>query len=210
MASHMKMNLSSFFWKVKMNDIVRPGQGVLFMKVGTHAQESLEDIIKRKSEEIDATGFGMWGYGGNTCHPTSMVQPFAQSFAENDNTIHLCMEEMESSHMAPPVCAAEYSEDGVTWREIPETIEVLGSKYALMIDRLHPETFSLPLDQTRVPVGPSMGRLGSRYVKGRVDKACLEIIERPEISNDSKPRYIPIHLVARLVAPYAVFLRGHR
>jgi hypothetical protein len=36
------------------------------MKVGTHAQESLEDIIARKSKEIDDAGYAMWGYGGKT------------------------------------------------------------------------------------------------------------------------------------------------
>lgn len=193
-----------------MNNIVRPGEGLLFMKIGTHAQESLAEIIARKSEEIKATGYGMWGYGGNTCHPTSMVQPFAHAFAEKGRTIHLCMEEMASNHSAEPLCAAEYSADGITWKEIPASIQVRGSKYALVIDQLHPEAFQLPLDQTRVPVGPSMGRLGSRYIQGRVDKACLEVLEHAELNNEIPAREIPIGLVARLLDPYAVFLRGQR
>ena len=193
-----------------MNKIVRPGEGLLFMKIGTHAQESLAAIIARKSEEIKATGYGMWGYGGNTCHPTSMVQPFASTFAEKGRTIHLCMEEIASNHLAEPLCAAEYSVDGVTWKEIPESIQVRGSKYALVIDQLHTEAFTLPLDQTRVPIGPSMGRLGSRYVQGRVDKACLEVLDHAERANDVPPRDIQVGLVARLLDPYAVFLRGQR
>ena len=191
-----------------MNDIVKPGSALLFMKIGTHANESLEAIIKRKSEEIRLTGFGMWGYGGNTCHPTSMVQPFAKTFAERGQTIHLCMEEMTSNHFGEGV-AAEYSVDGVNWKDIPETIEVRGSRYALMIDRLHEERFMLPLDQTRVPVGPSTGRLGSRYIQGRVDKACLEVLDEPERVNEPA-RDIEVNLVANLVDPYAVFLRGQR
>ena len=193
-----------------MNNIVRPGEGLLFMKIGTHAREDLAEIIERKSREIAATGYGMWGYGGNTCHPSSMVQPFAQAFADQGRTIHLCMEEMQSNHFAEPLCAAEYSIDGVSWKEIPETIEVRGSKYALVIEQLHRDQFTLPLDQTRVPVGRSMGRLGSRYVKGRVDKACLEVIDRPELNNQEPPKDINIGVVATLVQPYAVFLRGQR
>ena len=193
-----------------MNDIVVPGEGLLFMKIGTHAREDLAAIIARKTEEIRKTGFGMWGYGGNTCHPASMVQPFAKTFALRGRTIHLCMEQMESNHFAEPLCAAEYSADGVTWKEIPETIEVRGSRYALVIDKLHEERFTLPLDQTRVPVGPSTGRLGSRYIKGRVDKACLEVLDAPELTNDVDPREIEINLVATLQDPYAVFLRGQR
>lgn len=192
-----------------VNEIVRPGSGVLFMKIGTHANESLADIIARKSREIRDTGFGMWGYGGNTCHPASMVQPFAKTFAQNGRPIHLCMEEMNSNHFGEGV-AREYSVDGISWLEIPETIEVRGSRYALVIEDLHEEKFQLPLDQTRVPVGPSTGRLGSRYIKGRVDKACLEIMDAPELSNEADPRLIGIDLVATLKDPYAVFLRGER
>lgn len=193
-----------------MNELIRLGEGLLFMKIGSHAQEGLAEIIARKSEEIRQTGYGMWGYGGNTCHPTSMVQPFAQSFAERGRTIHLVMEEMSSNHRAEPLSAAEYSADGLKWDAIPETIDVRGSRYALVIEKLREEKFDLLLDQTRVPVGPSAGRLGSRYLQGRVDKACLEVAERPEVPNEGEPRVVQISLVAELRQPFAVFLRGQR
>jgi hypothetical protein len=193
-----------------VSDYVKPGEGLLFMKIGSHAREELADIIARKSEEIRRTGFGMWGYGGNTCHPTSMVQPFARAFAERGQIIQLCMQRMESNHFAEPVAAAEYSVDGVSWHAIPKTIEVRGSRYALVIDRLSEERFTLPLDQTRVFLGPSIGRLGSKYVQGRVDKACLEILDAPELSNRANPVNAEINLVAKLCDPYAVFLRGER
>lgn len=192
-----------------VNEIVKPGAGLLFMKIGTHANENLADIIARKTAEIRNTGYGMWGYGGNTCHPASMVQPFARTFAERGRTIQLCMEEMNSNHFGEGI-ADEFSADGITWQKIPEMIEVRGSKYALVIEDLHEQKFTLPLDQTRVPVGPSTGRLGSRYIQGRVDKACLEVMEAPELTNQGKPRSLEIDLVAKLKDPYAVFLRGQR
>jgi hypothetical protein len=192
-----------------MSSIIHPGAGVLFMKVGTHAREDLADIIARKTREIDRAGFGMWGYGGNTCHPGSMVQPFAQSFAERGEPIHLIMESMSSSHIADPLCAAEYSVDGRIWEKIPKEIEVVGSRYALVIKNLRRQELVLPLDQTKVAVGNSMGRLGSRYILGRVDKACLEILDKPERTNE-EPKLRPINLVADLTAPYAVFLRNYR
>lgn len=210
MESRTRTNTSWNYWRVDVNNIVKPGAGLLFMKVGTHAREELADIIARKSTEIRNAGFGLWGYGGNTCHPSSMVQPFARSFAQQGKTIHLCMERMESNHFAEPVCAAEYSVDGITWRTIPGAIEVRGSRYALMIEDLREVRFNLSLDQTQVPVGPSMGRLGSRYVKGRVDKACLEVLGAPELANDADLRDVEINLVAALKDPYAVFLRGQR
>ncbi|SOB80700.1 hypothetical protein SAMN06297144_1195 [Sphingomonas guangdongensis] len=192
-----------------MSEIIHPGAGVLFMKVGTHAQESLADIIARKTREIEATGIGMWGYGGNTCHPSSMVQPFAEDFARRNEPIHLVMEEMDSKHFAEPLCAAEYSVDGREWKEIPKEIEVRGSRFALVIRKLRQAQFELPLARTRVAVGNSKGRLGSRYIAGRVDKACLEVLEEPERSNEEQ-KVRPINLVADLEKPYAVFLRNYR
>src|SRR5690349_10987760 len=101
------------------------------MKVGTHAQESLADIIARKCKEIEETGYGMWGYGGNTCHPRTMVQPFAESCAAGGAPIYLCMQEMNSRHFAEPLRASEYSVDGSKWEPIPATINVRGSRFAL-------------------------------------------------------------------------------
>ncbi|WP_201268702.1 hypothetical protein [Sinorhizobium meliloti] len=194
-----------------MTKLIAPGNGILFMKVGTHAQETLADIIKRKSEEIKNTGYGLWGYGGNTCHPASMVQPFAKAFQEAGKSIHLCMESMVSNHFAEPLCAAEYSVDGIRWETIPDSIEVRGSRYALVIDEILEDNFKLPLNMTRVPVGPSAGRLGSRYINGRVDKACLEVLSEPELANIAEPALDrQISLVAELKPPYAVFLRNYR
>lgn len=194
-----------------MTDLLSPGAGLLFMKVGTHAQESLADIIERKRNEIEKAGHTLWGYGGPTCYPTTMVQPFARAFAERHQPIHLVMEAMESNHFADPNCAAESSSDGVTWEKIPDDIEVRGSRFALKITNLRAANFVLPLQQTVVPVGPSRGRTGSRYVKGKVDKACLEFLDKPELTNeDTTKMERTISLVAELAAPYAVFLRNYR
>lgn len=191
-----------------MSAIIKPGAGVLFMKVGTHAQEDLETIIARKTQEIEDEGIGMWGYGGSTCHPRSMVQPFAKIFEGRGKPIHLVMQEMTSRHFAEPIRADQYSPDGVNWVDIPDKIHVRGSRFALVLKNLQRREMTLPLDQTRVPIGPSMGRVGSRYLRGQVDKACLEILDRPEAVNEEDPKEIAISLVAELAAPYAVFLRN--
>lgn len=190
-----------------MNAILQPGSGIIFMKVGTHAQESLEDIIARKTREIDVAGFAMWGYGGNTCHPTSMVQPFAAEMATRKLPIYLCMQPMQSSHWAMPAPAREYSIDGVNWTDIPSGIEVRGSKFALMIKGLRKEEHVLRLAQTKVAVGPNQGRLGSRYIEGRVDKACLEVLAEPERTNEAQQKTVEIGLVADVVPPFAVFVK---
>lgn len=179
----------------------KPGDPVLYMKVGTHAQEDLADILARKREEIAREGFAMWGYGGNTCHPTSMVQPFARSVSQ---PIMLCMQPMQSRHFAEPLRAEEYSADGINWRPVPSGINVLGSRYALCIDTLEEVSESLSLGGTRVAVGRSKGLNGEAYVRGRVDKACLEVVSPAAAGS----RTVDIKLTAEIIEPFAVLLRS--
>lgn len=180
---------------------IQPGDNILFMKVGTHASEELSDIILRKRAEIDAEGFAMWGYGGNTCHPTSMVKPFALA---TTGPIVLAMHPMVSNHFAEQVRAEEYSPDGINWQPVPEGINCLGSRYALLIDSLDEVEEEVDLSRTRVAVGPSRGKVGADYIQGRVDKACLEVTD--QTAGDSK--IVAIGLRANLVKPYAAFLRN--
>lgn len=181
--------------------ILQPGDPIIYMKVGTHAQEDLADILARKRQEIEREGFGMWGYGGNTCHPKSMVQPFARTAGK---PIVLCMQPMESRHRAEPVRAEEYSVDGRHWKQIPSGINVLGSRFALCIGSLEDVDITLDLGDTRVALGNHRGRNGSSYVQGRVDKACLEVI-----APGSEPvRCIKIRAVAEIVEPFAVMVRN--
>jgi hypothetical protein len=187
-----------------MTKIIMPGAAVLYMKVGTHAKEELADIIARKRKEIEDAGFAMWGYGGNTCYPTSMVQPFAKKFEAQGMPIHLIMQKMNSRHYAEQVRSARYSVDGANWIDMPAGINVLGSRYALVLKNLEEHDDVLNLSATRVAVGPNEGRLGSRYVKGQADKACLEVVA-PEEVNDVAQK-VQIDLTAELAAPYAVFL----
>jgi len=190
-----------------MTDIVRPGAALVFMKIGDHAGESLSDIIARKRREIEDAGYGLWGYGGNTCHPLRMVQPFAQDYVKREGVIYLCMQPMTSRHFAITERATEASADGVTWTTIPKAINVIGSRYALAIGDLREEEVELPLAQTRVAIGNSMGRRGDRYISGRVDKACLEVTESEAEAGEPPANTVEISFVARLVEPYAVLVR---
>jgi hypothetical protein len=192
-----------------VSDILKPGTGILFMKVGTHANESLDDIVARKQAEIDAAGYALWGYGGNTCHPVTMVQPFASSAESTGSPIHLCMQPMQSRHFAVTARATEFSTDGFRWEKVPPAINVIGSRFALAIEQLHTEQFELPLSRTKVAIGNQTGRRGDRYIKGRVDKACLEYIAEADPEPDpDEEKVIDIGLVAELRKPYAVFVRN--
>ena len=137
-----------------------------------------------------------------------MVQPFAEDHANNGEPIAMCMVPMDSSHFAEPIRADEYSPDGVTWQPAPDGIRAVGSRFALKIQDLQWVDVDLPLAATEVAVGRSTGRIGSEYVKGRVDKACLKVRTNPSLLNDpQQEEVIKIRLTGKLIEPYAVFLR---
>ncbi len=192
-----------------MQDFSR-GSGLIFMKVGTHAREPLEQIIERKRRELNRAGKIFWGYGGTTCHPTRTVRPFAAAHAEVGRTVTLVMQKMTSRQFAEPDLAKEYSQDGVNWRPIPRGIEVRGSRYAMVLGSLEDENVLLDLDALRVWDGRCRGNLASQYLRGHVDKACLEVLENPFLTQDGRAldrRHVAIGLTALVVEPYAVFLR---
>lgn len=190
-----------------MPAFIRPGSGVIVMKIGVHAQEPLDDIIRRKQDEFAAAGKIFWGYGGNTCHPTRMVQPFVRAAIGDGAPVHLVMHKMVSSHFAEPELAREYSDDGLTWYPIPKGIQVRGSRYAMVIGGLTEDEFDLNLRDTIVGVGPSRGQRGEDYIRGRVDKGCFEVIEHAGLEPANPDSMMHIDLYAPLVEPYAVLLR---
>jgi hypothetical protein len=188
-----------------MTDIAVPGNGIIFMKVGTHAGEELGDIIARKKKELDEAGEIFWGYGGPTCHPLYHVQPFVKELTASGHAIYLVMEPMLSRHFAEPKLAEQYSQDGVQWDPVPEGVHVLGSRYALVLGSLELEDTELDLKTLRVGIGTSMGKPAADYVKRQVDKGCF--IVEPTPTDSDEPAIRTIGLVATLKAPYAVFLR---
>lgn len=182
-----------------------PGTGFIFMKVGIHAGESIDDIIKRKQDEFARAGKIFWGYGGNTCHPRTLVQPFVRKFEGAGKSVHLIMHKMESRHWAPPEIAKEYSEDGVEWYPVPDGIDVRGSRYGMVIGGLTEDDFDLNLKNAIVSVGPSRGMVANNYLRGQVDKGCFEVVERAMNVDEDSLKHIDI--TAPLIPPYAVFLR---
>jgi hypothetical protein len=188
-----------------MSEIISPNSGLFFMKVGLHAGEAFEQILERKRMEYQKTGMIFWGYGGGTCHPTRIVQPFAKMKIEEGDNIYLVMEEIISHNPPTVLVAREYSEDGIRWKPIPSGIIVRGSRYAVVLNELRDGDLDLNLSMYQVAVGPSMGKPAGDYIGGRVDKACLTNIRQDQPS--SEPQIKKIHHFAEVKSPYAVFTR---
>jgi len=182
-------------------------ESFIFMKVGQHAGEEFDDIINRKMKEIEETGMSFWGYGGPTCHPTKQVQPFAKYIVEKKGSIYLCMEKISSFADPDVVPATMFSTDGITYSPIPDGINVTGSRYAIVLDEIVPEEFEIPFGAYEVASGRSKGRPASNYIKGRVDKACLEFKPERMIASEAEEKIKKLSFVARMKDPYAVFVK---
>lgn len=182
-------------------------RSVLFMKVGNHAGESFDAIIARKSRELKAAGRIFWGYGGTACHPLTQVQPFVRLAVKAGEVPVLVMQSINSTMDQDQFAAEEYSEDGVTWKPIPKGVEVIGSRYAMILGEVQAGDFMFDARQFEVGIGPSRGKRAHEYLVGRTDKACLVRAEK-EIAESLDPEdQKQINFFAELLPPYAVMLR---
>ena len=77
-----------------------------------------------------------WGYGGNTCHPTTVAQPFAESTKSGANQF-TCSCKNESKHWAEDlICEVSFRLTETNWKPIPENDQVRGSRYAPFASRV--------------------------------------------------------------------------
>lgn len=183
-------------------------EAFIFMKVGDHAGETWDEILERKQNELKNTGKSFWGYGGNACHPLQQVQPFVKTQIHN-GVVQLLMEPIKSN-ADPDILPAKYfSADGINWEPMPESINVTGSKYALVLEELKPVESEISLEQYSVGVGPSRGRNALDYLRGRTDKACLVFNpdSHPQHEYNEKVKFRKVGFSAKLADPYAVLLK---
>ena len=144
----------------------------IYMKVGDHAGEGFEAILKRKNRELKEAGRIFWGDGGSACHPLMQVQPFVRLYTKEQGRIYLFMEPMASKAIPDIEPSKEYSSDGAVWQPLPGGISVLGSKYALVLGEIQAADVEIQLEQFEVGVGHSRGKKASDYLQGRIDKGC--------------------------------------
>ncbi len=187
---------------------LRKTKSLLFMKVGDHAGETWEQVIKRKRQEKKDAGMIFWGYGGSACHPLTQVRPFVKMSIESGNLPILVMQRIKSNWDQGGYTAEQYSEDGVNWKDIPRGIKVIGSRYAMVLDEVFPGDFMFDPAEFEVGIGPSRGKQADEYLSGRTDKACLvRSREAPSTERVAAEMEKDTGFYAKLLAPYAVMLR---
>lgn len=172
---------------------------IIIMKYGVHADEPVDSIIKRKYKEINENGYCFWGYGC-VCvllNPIKQVQPFCK----NDE-VYLLLVRTKSDYIDNNIKSKLYSIDGKEYKPIPSSINVYGSKYALVFTELKEYNQYINLYDYEVGIGPSKGKKLVDYFRLRVDKACAI---KSQTQNYEKLVYVDF--IAKLKYPYSVFIK---
>lgn len=177
-------------------------ENIIVMKAGTHADETLDRILVRKTREASGTGFCLWGYGGSSCHPIRQVQIHAQQAALRVKCLFV---RTLSNPRLSTSYSSEYSSDGLRWKPLPADHVVTSSRWAIAISNIEPSKQLIDLAKYVVAVGPSEGKPLRNYLRGRSDKACARRVNEDRASSDS--HFVAVDFSADLVAPYGVLLR---
>lgn len=180
------------------------------MKYGVHASESVAAIVSRKRRESAIAGVTFWGYGGTLCHPVNQVQPFAKAVVATNGAVYLVMSSTQSELHSDPWQGTIYSASKYEWQSLPTSVEVYGSKYAIVCSDFSECKFDINLADYEVAVGASRGRNLSDYINGRVDKACASLIGENKARStriEAKDKRVTITLIARVIEPYSVFIK---
>lgn len=177
---------------------------IIFMKVGFHIDEDLEQIIERKLIEDQTQDTIFWGYNGTICRPPT-VQQFVISALKKNMVPKLVMSLTSSKYVSRYTgWAREFSVDGKEWFLLPDNVKVKGSKYAIVCRDLRKEDVWIDLNMYRVACGKQSGVRLSEYIRYRIDKACAVY---DTASFPTKNTLVKISYVADLKEPYAVFVR---
>lgn len=174
-------------------------KNIIIMKCKTHASEKIEDIYKRKKQEEATAGYFCWGYGGTLCHPLNQVHPFCK----DKEKVYLLLTPTSSELNNVPERSKYYSTDKKIWNNIDLSINVLGSKYAIVAKKLQKCDLEINLNDYEIAIGNSIGKNLGDYLKGRVDKACA--VKSTKKAN--KNQKIKIVMIAELTYPYSIFVR---
>lgn len=179
-------------------------KGIIYMKIGYHTNEEIDEIVKRKLKEERDVGYFFWGYGGSFCHPLNQIKPFIEKCLAIGIKPKLLMSFTPSKYISTPNFAKEYSTDKKDWRPLPEKVSIKGSKYAIVCKNLKKVNVEIDLNSYMVGVGNKKGTPLGEYIRYRVDKACAFL-------NDSKKKLpektVKIVYVADIINPWAVFVR---
>ncbi len=188
-------------------------EAIIYIKVGTHAGESIDEIISRKQNEEKRAGMFFWGYSGKILFPSTQVLPFIEESKSRGIVPKLLMHVIQNrsrNRYNPHVSQkAEYysknKEDD--WQLIPQGISVIGSDYALVCRNLKKVNTTIDLSLYELANSKRRGDSLDNYIRNQIDKACAFLKTPFPRDYKKSDTIVEISYVADLVEPYAVFLK---
>lgn len=191
-------------------DVFTP-KHILLMKVGPYCDYDLKSIIRMKLQEEKMVGKFFWGFGGVFCRPHTVYAFISHASVENSTPYVLFIETKSAYMTSNQGKFKEFSIDKGTWHPLPEGVTLVGNSqkphFAVVCNDLTRVNFAIDLSQYIVFRGgmPDPNSLLKRYFRYRVDKACGYLY--PSAVHNEPSHWIKISYLAKLVAPYGVFIR---
>jgi hypothetical protein len=173
----------------------------VFMKVGSHGDESFDEILERKSREQSSAKFMLWGYSGMLLNPIHLSRYLKTVWDDGYHPL-LLMQETKSPFKNNPVRSTHFSINKIDWLPLPSNVWTCGCDKAIVCRNLSRVDFEINLADYRVAIGPSNGKSLSDYLRFRTDKACA----RHDAEQNGEATMAPIAWVAEILPPFAIYL----
>lgn len=179
---------------------------VIVMKVGPHSDMSLADIIVSKKEEEKIHGVHYWGYSGVFCQPkpTKAFCDWAKkTYGEEP---YLILIETKSTYKSDIGMITQYSEDNKIFKKFVAPVQLQGAQFSFVAKEIEMvEEFDL--DDYIVVGGKNDGKLLSQHLRYRINKSFAKLKNKTEKDPDRGSSVKMSVLRAKLVYPYAVWLK---
>lgn len=181
-------------------------KAIIVMKVGPHSGMSLVDIIVSKKEEEKIHGVHYWGYSGVFCQPKP-TKDFCEWAKKNyGEEPYLILIETKSSYKSDIGMITQYSEDNKTFEKFVSPVQLQGAQFSFVAKEIE-MVKAFDLDDYIVVGGKNDGKILPQHLKYRVNKAFAKLKSRTEKENDVGASETISVLRAKLVYPYAIWLK---
>lgn len=185
-----------------MLDITYPR--IIFIRLDNRSIKNIDAVLEAKLQEEEAQNNIFWGYTGNTCHPTTQVQPFSE--LDSSTEIKVVMSYYNSIYPDPKMVEmTEFSIDKKIWSELPApTLVPEKAKYAFVMRNLTKCDMRINLQDYHVAVGDSLGVCLSKYLLNVYTTKACAIYHKNLVAYKCESH---VSWVADLVYPYGIFVR---
>ncbi len=181
-------------------------KAIIVMKVGPHSGMSLADIIVSKKEEEKIHGVHYWGYSGVFCQPKP-TKDFCEWAKKNyDEEPYLILIETKTSYKSDIGMITQYSEDNKTFEKFAAPVQLQGAQFSFVAKEIE-LVKEFDLNDYIVVGGKNDGKILLQHLRYRVNKAFAKLKPRTEKENDVGEGETISVLRAKLVYPYAIWLK---